>query len=45
MMLATDLETALEFESLGVHRCFLTQDVREGLRAFVEKREPVFQGR
>ena len=44
-LLAMDLETALECERFGVHRCCLTQDAREGLRAFVEQREPVLQGR
>lgn len=37
-----DLETALEIEATAQARCMETPDFREGYRAFVEKRPPVF---
>jgi 2-(1,2-epoxy-1,2-dihydrophenyl)acetyl-CoA isomerase len=40
-----DLRAALEFETHAQNVCFETEDAREGIRAFVEKREPKFQGR
>lgn len=40
-----DLRSALEYETFAQNVCFETEDSREGLRAFVEKREPRFQGR
>jgi 2-(1,2-epoxy-1,2-dihydrophenyl)acetyl-CoA isomerase len=41
----SDLRTALEFETFAQNICFETEDAREGIRAFVEKRPPVFRGR
>ena len=40
-----DLRAALEFETLAQNVCRETEDAREGIRAFVEKRAPQFQGR
>jgi enoyl-CoA hydratase/carnithine racemase len=39
------LEEALAAERAAVMRCFSTEDQREGMRAFLEKRRPVFSGR
>src|SRR5215468_1320645 len=41
----TDLRGALEFETFAQNVCQETEDAREGIRAFVEKRAPRFQGR
>jgi enoyl-CoA hydratase/carnithine racemase len=40
-----DLPAALEFETYAQNICSETEDAREGIRAFVEKRDPAFQGR
>jgi len=40
-----DLRAALEFETFAQNVCRETEDAREGIRAFVEKRTPRFQGR
>jgi 2-(1,2-epoxy-1,2-dihydrophenyl)acetyl-CoA isomerase len=40
-----DLREALEFETFAQNICSETEDAREGARAFVEKRAPVFRGR
>ena len=39
------LEYALEAESRAFARCFRTQDQKEGMTAFIEKRKPLFEGR
>jgi enoyl-CoA hydratase/carnithine racemase len=41
----SDLRSALEFETFAQNVCFETEDAGEGIRAFVEKRPPVFRGR
>ena len=41
----SSLETQLEAETQAFARCAATEDLREGVTAFVEKRKPVFRGR
>jgi enoyl-CoA hydratase len=41
----TDLATAMALETTATITCFLTEDAREGARAFVEKRPPRYRGR
>jgi len=43
--LRVDLHTALRFEIEAYNRLVSTEDRREGIRAFIEKRKPVFRGR
>ncbi len=40
-----DLRAALEFETFAQNVCYESEDAREGIRAFVEKRAPRFEGR
>jgi 2-(1,2-epoxy-1,2-dihydrophenyl)acetyl-CoA isomerase len=39
------LETQLELEAQALARSAATEDAREGLTAFAEKRTPIFKGR
>lgn len=41
----TDLDSGLEYERYAAAMLVDTEDRREGMRAFVEKRKPVFHGR
>jgi enoyl-CoA hydratase/carnithine racemase len=43
-MLYGDLKAQLEFEAEIQHALFRTNDVREGVMAFAEKRHPSFTG-
>lgn len=40
-----DLDSALEFESESFGMCFATEDQKEGMAAFLEKRDKVFKNR
>jgi enoyl-CoA hydratase/carnithine racemase len=40
-----DLRAALEFETYAQNICFDTEDAKEGIKSFVEKRTPKFQGK
>ena len=43
--LEVDLDSGLQYEQRCSHHLVTTEDRREGYQAFVEKRQPVFQGR
>ena len=43
--LNNDLKTQLDYESYAQNICRQTEDHKEGIRAFAEKRKPVFKGR
>jgi enoyl-CoA hydratase len=41
----TTLEVGLDFERKAFYTLFATEDGKEGMKAFLEKRKPVFKGR
>ena len=41
----TDLESMLQYEVDGMMACMASEDIAEGVQAFVEKRKPNWQGR
>lgn len=43
--LDADLPAQIQFEQLGQSSCFKSDDYREGMRAFLEKRRPQFKGK
>jgi enoyl-CoA hydratase len=45
MGLNTDLQTGMMFEIEAYNRMVPTDDRREGIQAFNEKRKPVYKGR
>jgi enoyl-CoA hydratase/carnithine racemase len=42
--LETTLDQGLKIELEGVIRLWKTKDAKEGIKAFIEKREPAFTG-
>lgn len=42
--LSTDLSGAIDLEALGQGICYQTDDHKEGVRAFLEKRQPEYKG-
>ncbi|MFQ5918010.1 MAG: enoyl-CoA hydratase/isomerase family protein, partial [Candidatus Binatia bacterium] len=43
--LDNDVATQLDFEAYAQSLCFQTEDHKEGVKAFLEKRKPVFKGK
>jgi 2-(1,2-epoxy-1,2-dihydrophenyl)acetyl-CoA isomerase len=43
--LETQLDSMMEYEVAAQMKCFESEDFEEGLRAFLEKRKPVFKGK
>jgi enoyl-CoA hydratase len=41
----TTLEVGLEFERKAFYMLFATEDGKEGMKAFLEKRKPTFKGK
>jgi len=43
--LEIDLETSLSYSGLGERMSMASEDFEEGIKAFAEKRQPVFRGK
>jgi len=43
--MTSDLPAMLRAELVNIHVCFQTEDVKEGMLAFTEKRQSQFSGR
>jgi 2-(1,2-epoxy-1,2-dihydrophenyl)acetyl-CoA isomerase len=43
--LDSKLDAQVQLEQIGQSTCFRTEDYREGMKAFLEKRKPVFKGK
>lgn len=43
--ISTDLSTGMEYEKKAFAQIIFTEDSKEGTKAFIEKRKPVFNGR
>ena len=41
----SELESQLDYETLAQRICFQTEDFKEGITSFLEKRQPKFEGR
>ena len=41
----TTVEVGLEFERKAFYMLFATEDGREGMKAFLEKRKPIYKGK
>ena len=41
----THLEEGLQFERKNFYLCFSSDDQKEGMNAFIEKRKPVYKGK
>ena len=41
----TTIETGLDYERKAFYMLFATNDQKEGMKAFMEKRKPSFQGK
>lgn len=44
-LLEADVQRAIEIESVNWAKLFNTEDQKEGMRAFIEKRKPAYQGK